>query len=159
MRLEPVTDDPRQMIQSETTFPSFIHYSFSTARWLDIEESSQLGLTYLLPSFHSIRYPEERKIISVDNDSPPQNVDALAQSLASLNIPAANRPRGRVDINTNSSSLAHSAHLWVHRQLIRLLHQGKHSIALFLYWPSRLLCAKDHDGYHLITLPSRRARR
>jgi len=68
-------------------------------------------------SFSSLsdsRYPEERKIISVDNDSPPppysppQNVDALAQSLGSLNIPPASRSRGRHDVNTNNSSLTHS---------------------------------------------------
>ncbi|KAI9555617.1 hypothetical protein GHT06_018132 [Daphnia sinensis] len=62
---------------------------------------------------HPPTYPEERKIISVDNDSPPppysppQNVDALAQSLASLSIPPVSRSRGRPDNNTNNSSNTH----------------------------------------------------
>lgn len=55
--------------------------------------------TLLFTCFYS--YPEERKIISVDNDSPPppysppQNADSLAQTLAALSLPPPSRPRTR----------------------------------------------------------------
>ena len=64
--------------------------------------NTTLLFTYLLCFFSFLySYPEERKIISVDNDSPPppysppQNADSLAQTLAALSIPPPSRPRAR----------------------------------------------------------------
>ncbi|EFX63179.1 hypothetical protein DAPPUDRAFT_119454 [Daphnia pulex] len=103
---------PYQVVTSQTqpTPSSAVHHTADDSN----DHKSKVADNRKRHHLHPATYPEERKIISVDNDSPPppysppQNVDALAQSLGSLSIPPASRSRGRLDINTNNSSLTHS---------------------------------------------------